>query len=116
MYLQRRSPNVRQNWYFVLLNLHGRRLDGSEYNGVAIQLYHGTAISWDGCVVRHCTSVSRSDGAETSCVGAGWTSENHVYGTITAVKEKIVAAGQAHAAGNAHVGVRDRNYERKVYH
>ena len=95
------KPGCASNWYFVLPNLHGRTLDGSEYNGVAIKLYHGTAISWDGRVVRHCTSVSRPDGAETPTVGADWTSENHLYGTFTAAKEKIVAAGRAHAAGNA---------------
>ena len=95
------KPGCASNWYFVLPNLYGRRSDGSEYDGVAIKLYHGTAISWDGRVVRHCTSVSRPDGAETPTVGAGWTSENHLYGTFTAAKEKIVAAGRVHAAGSA---------------
>jgi hypothetical protein len=38
--------------FFVLPNLRGRRLYGSVFNGVAIKLYHGTAISWDGCVVK----------------------------------------------------------------
>ena len=45
--------------------------------------------------------MSRPDGVETPTVGAGCTSENHLYGTFTAAKEKIVAAGRAHAAGNA---------------
>jgi hypothetical protein len=95
------KPGCASNWYFVLPNLHGRRPDGSEYNGVAIMLYHGTAISWDGRVVRHCTSVSRPDGPGRPTVGAGLTSMNHLYGTFTAAKEKIVAAGRAHAAGHA---------------
>ena len=64
------KPGCALNWFFLLSNLHGKRLDGLEYNGVAIKLYHGTAISWDGRVVRHCTSVSRPDGAETPTVGA----------------------------------------------
>jgi hypothetical protein len=63
---------------FVLPNLQDRRLNGSEYNYVAIKLYHGRAISWDGRVVQHCTSVSRPDVAETPTVGAGCSSgENH---------------------------------------
>ena len=70
-------------------------------SGVVIKLYHGTAISWDGRVIRHCTSVSRPDGADSAPVSAGsWTSVNHLFGTFTAAKEKVVAAGRASAAGN----------------
>jgi hypothetical protein len=95
------KPGCASNWYFVLPNLHGRRLCGAEYNGVVIKLYHGTAISWDGRVIRHCTSVSRPDGADSAPVSAGsWTSVNHLFGTFTAAKEKVVAAGRASAAGN----------------
>ncbi len=70
--------------------MHGRRWDGSEYNGVTIKLVHRTAMSWDDRVVQHCTSVSWPDGAETPTGGAGWTSENHLCGTFTAAKEKIL--------------------------
>ncbi len=44
-------------------------------------------------VVRHCTSESRPDGTEMPTVGAGCSSENPLYGTFTAAREKIVAAG-----------------------
>ena len=57
--------------------------DGTHYNGIAIKLRHGTAISWDGRVVRHCTAVP--------CPGVS----NHVYGTFTAAKERIVGVGRA---------------------
>ena len=41
------------NWYFVLPNVtNGKNL------GVAIELFYGAAISWDGRVLRHCTSVT----------------------------------------------------------
>jgi hypothetical protein len=58
-----------------------------------------------GLAVRHCTSVSRwPDGADAAPVSAGsWTSVNHLFGTFTAAKEKVVAAGRAtSAAGNQH--------------
>jgi hypothetical protein len=60
--------------------------DGMHYNGIAIKLRHGTAISLDGRVVRHCTAVP--------CLGVS----NHVYGTFTAAKERIVGVGRALAA------------------
>jgi hypothetical protein len=60
----------------------------------AVKLYHGTAISWDGRAVRHCMSVSQPDGPGTAPVRSGcWNGNNHLYGTFTAAKEKIVAAG-----------------------
>ena len=39
--------------------------------------------------------MSRPDGE-----GAGWTGVNHLFGTFTAAKEKIVAAGRARASGS----------------
>ncbi len=42
-------------WHFAMPNLHGVSDDGKILNGVAIKLRHGTAISWDGRVIRHCT-------------------------------------------------------------
>ena len=48
-----KDKNKAQNWYFVLPNV----TDGN-CNGVVIQLFHGAALSWDGRVLRHCTSVT----------------------------------------------------------
>ena len=45
-----------KNWYFLFPNLEVR-IDGKWKKGVAVKLRHGTAISWDARVVRHCTAV-----------------------------------------------------------
>ena len=72
----------------------------SKFRGMAVKLGHGVAISWDGRVVRHCTSVSHPDGMEYGRVGEVKDSHfrNHLYGTFTAAKERIVRAGRAEAA------------------
>jgi hypothetical protein len=46
------------NWYFIFPNLIGKRADGTTFNGVAVRLYHGVGIAFDGRVIRHCTSVT----------------------------------------------------------
>ena len=81
-------PGGTKNWYFVLPNVYGRRpnnWDGSPgdmFHGVAIKLAHGVLISWDGRVIRHCTSMmERTD--ETK----------HVYGSFFAGKSSVVAYG-----------------------
>ena len=76
------------NWYFVMPNLHGTRPDGRTFAGIAIRLGHGVAISWDGRVIRHCTSLSMPDGIDGKRVGGGKKCfKNHLYGTFTAAKE-----------------------------
>ncbi|KAI2505723.1 hypothetical protein MHU86_8685 [Fragilaria crotonensis] len=92
------KPGCGSNWYFLIPNLYGKRKCGTDYNGIAIKLSHATAISWDGRALRHCTSVSRPDGEGAAPVGTGWKGANHLFGTFTAAKEKIVAAGRAHAS------------------
>jgi hypothetical protein len=100
------QPGVAANWYFIMPNVHGMRLDGSSYAGLAIKLHYGTAICWDGRVVRHCTSITMPDGLEgrspldSSCQKKAAVS-NHVYGTFTAAKERIVEAGRRFAAAAA---------------
>jgi len=91
-------PGMASDWYFVMPNLHGVKPDGSKFNGVAIKLRHGTAISWDGRTIRHCTSLSRPDGPGTNVAGQSVKTVNHVYGTFTAAKERIVQAGRKRAA------------------
>lgn len=52
-----------KNWFFVLPDV---QLDGSM--GVCIRLSHGTCISWDGTLIRHCTSVTEP-GASNNVYG-----------------------------------------------
>ncbi|KAI2500811.1 hypothetical protein MHU86_13668 [Fragilaria crotonensis] len=89
-------PGVADNWYFVMPNLHGVSVDGRAFEGVAIKLRHGTAISWDGRLIRHCTSLSRPDGGN-QCCGFRKGSLNHLYGTFTCAKERLVNAGRRRA-------------------
>jgi hypothetical protein len=92
-----------ENWCFVMPNVKGERPDGTKYHGLVIKLGHGIAISWDGRVVRHCTSVSCPDGMDAGYVGVGKDSPsfvNHLYGVFTCAKEKIVQAGRAGCAAN----------------
>ena len=50
-------PGCGANWFFVLPNVHGLKPDGvTKFRGMAVKLGHGVAISWDGRVIRHCTS------------------------------------------------------------
>jgi hypothetical protein len=92
-------PGSASNWYFVMPNVHGTRADGEPFSGLVVRLYHGVAISWDGRVIRHCTSVSKPDGEDSAGVssGGGQRFRNHLYGTFTACKEKVVRAGRAKA-------------------
>jgi hypothetical protein len=91
------------NWYLFLPNVHGYKPDGTRFFGLAIKLGHGVAISWDGRKIRHCTSVSHPDGIQNGMVGGGWAHfENHLYGTFTAAKEKIVQVGRAQSAAAYH--------------
>ena len=75
-------PYTTSNWYFVLPNVYGKKSpNGRTYNGVAIKLTHGTLISWDGRLIRHCTSVmQRREGG-------------HVYGTFFGAKSAVVHYG-----------------------
>ena len=87
------------NWYFVMPNLHGMKPNGQPFAGIAIKLRHGVAISWDGRIIRHCTSLSKPDGVGGKLVGDGRNRfVNHLYGTFTAAKERVVQAGRLLAA------------------
>ena len=76
------SPGTTNSWYFILPNVSGKKnISGRTYDGVAIKLTHGTLISWDGRLIRHCTSVmDRKEGC-------------HVYGTFFGAKTKVVHYG-----------------------
>ena len=99
---------VGYNWFFVMPNVYGRRPDGSTFSGIAIKLSYGVAISWDGRVLRHCTSLSHPDGRpyrENPAASPRVSSDgkqrfrNHLYGNFSSAKERIVQAGRARSAG-----------------
>jgi hypothetical protein len=48
---------------------HEEQLKGETFEGLANKFGHGVTIGWDGCVVRHCTSISQSDGLSGEKVG-----------------------------------------------
>jgi hypothetical protein len=77
----------RCNWYFVLPNLYGvdtcHGYCRHQFAGVAIELTHGVAISWDGRRVRHCTSVFKHGHPN-----------NHVYATFCAPKVRVLNFAQ----------------------
>lgn len=47
------TPGLASNLHLIMPNLHGISVSGKIFNGVAIKLRHGMAISWDGQVIRH---------------------------------------------------------------
>ena len=54
-----RGKSGNDGWYFVLPNVvvvSGQEGGECEKGGIAIRLGHGVTISWDGRVLRHCTS------------------------------------------------------------
>ena len=84
-------------------NVEGKRPDGTKFTGLAIKLGHGITISWDGRIVRHCTSVLCPDGLDSGNAGVGKDSTSFVnilYGVFTCAKEKIIRAGRAGCAAN----------------
>ena len=77
-------PGSTRNWYFVLPNLRGYFPDSTrEYRGVAIKLTHGVLISWDGRLIRHCTSICERKG--------------DVCGSFFAAKTRVVKFGMKQA-------------------
>ncbi len=94
-----------ENRFFVLPNVHGVRLEQGkqiEFQGMAVKLGHGVAISWDSRKIRHCTSVSCPDGMKAGYVAKGnkCSFRNHLYGVFSAAKEKIVKAGRVRCAAS----------------
>jgi hypothetical protein len=89
-------PGLATGWYFVMPNMYCC-IDGRMYNGINICLCHGTAISWDGRVIRHGTSVSHHNGWNAQIIHINGGHFNHLYGTFTEAKERIVNAGRTRA-------------------
>lgn len=103
VWTEQEQPGIVANWYVIMPNVHGMRLDGSSYAGLAIKLHYGTAILWDGRVVRYsCTSITMPDGHEgrrplDSSRQKKAAVSNHVYSMFTAAKECIVEADRCFA-------------------
>ncbi|KAI2491465.1 hypothetical protein MHU86_23102 [Fragilaria crotonensis] len=78
-----------KNWYFVIPSVCGLRPGTkTKFSGMAVKLGHGVAISWDGRVIRHCTSVSCPDGMERGFVARKRSPfRNYLYGTFTAARK-----------------------------
>jgi hypothetical protein len=77
-------PGLVDNWYFVLMpNLLGVSVDSTALRVLPSKCLHGTAISWDGRVIRHCTSLSRPDGVGTHVDGFGKGTVNHLNSIFT---------------------------------
>ena len=103
-------PGKGTNWYLVMPNIHGRRPGPNStwvpFAGLAIKITNGVAVSWDGRDIRHCTSVSEPDGPPVEGAAGDWAgsvrhTENHLYGTFTAAKERVVDAGRKMSAAMA---------------
>ena len=88
-----------RNWYLVMPNIHGVPSLGHRwipFSGLAIMITDGVSIrSWDGRKIRHCTSVSQPDGPSVEGVGNKMkVTKNHLYGTFTSAKDRVVEAGR----------------------
>ena len=101
-------PGKGDNWDFVMPNIYGRILDDPDgdwesvyppqFEGIVVPLSHGMAISWDGRSIRHCTSISKPDREFKVSERVESDFANHLYGTFTAAKERIVQAGRSLSA------------------
>ena len=65
-------PGKAKDWNFLLPNV---MKDNDGNRGIAIRLFHGCCISWDGHEIYHCTGL-RDKG-----------NENHVYGNFFGAKQ-----------------------------
>ena len=104
-------PGRGTNWYLVMPSIHGRRPGANltcwvPFAGLAILITNGVSISWDGRDIRHCTLVSEPDGPPVGESAGDWAgsvqqTENHLYGTFTAAKERVVEVGRRASAAKA---------------
>ncbi len=96
-------PDCGANCFFVLPNVHGLKPDKvTKFRRMAVKLGLGVAISWYGRVIQHCTSVSHPDGMEYGRDGEVRDSHfrNHLFGTSTTMKQRIVQTGRAKSASD----------------
>ena len=60
------KPGQAENWYFVFPNI-----SYEDKEGLVVRLRHGTAISWDGRKIFHCTSRT-NPGPDNQVYGCMW--------------------------------------------
>lgn len=77
------KPGYSDGWYFVLPNVYGSHplYPESTFEGIAIQLSHGVAISWDGRRIKHCTAAGKRD------------PNNNIYGSFCTAKSNLIKQG-----------------------
>ena len=83
VWTETRPGNKKQRWYFVLPNVFGKRHDDTTYEGVAIELEDGVAISWDGRRIKHCSFFIESTKHPT----------NFLFGTFCGTKSNLINCG-----------------------
>lgn len=54
------TPGSTSDWFFVMPNVLVRSNDKT-YSGVMFRLSHGVSISWDGRIIRHGTTIPKTD-------------------------------------------------------
>jgi len=79
------EPGTASNWYFMLPNILLKR-GNQTYYGVAIRLFHGVAISWDGRVIRHGTSITTLGSKDNHTFGWFWAADSKPF--IHLLKQK----------------------------
>ena len=67
-----------ENWYFLFPDMQ-IMVDGVWHNGVAVPLQHGTIVTWDATLVRHCTAFPTVIDPE----------KNAAFGTYFGVQRKV---------------------------
>ena len=76
------------NWFFLFPDMEVR-IDGEWRKGVAIPLQHGTVISWDARIIRHCTACPHITAIPKHRLNAGKPS-SCAYGTYFGNQSKVV--------------------------
>jgi hypothetical protein len=66
-------PGKAKNWYFVCQNVAP--------SGLAVELVNGTLLTWDGRVLRHCTSMTKV-GENNSTYGFFCAASSQLVGVI----------------------------------
>lgn len=79
-------PGEASNWFFVLPNIL-INVGGTTFQGIAIKLFHGVCIAWDGRVIRHGTSLTQRNSSSDD-VGQGKKGPNSCFGWFWAADMK----------------------------
>ena len=81
-----------RNWYFIMPDvvvqypfiLEDGQVVMKTYQGIAVKLYDGIIISWDGRVIRHGTTVTRTNPPSKVI------KTNHTYGCVYVAKNSVI--------------------------